>query len=137
MVAECRFFCGFAGGGFEFEPGCEAGEETAECFEVGSDRAGLGLAGCGFDGHFSAEIAFFEGLQDWVGDEFDLLEPVCAVLLWRVVGVSCVNLREGWRLLLRRRGFRGESCGGLALVLCWSACHSGYDALGIYFPTSG
>jgi hypothetical protein len=35
---------------------------------VGSNGAGLGLAGCGFDGHFLAEIALFEGFQDRLGD---------------------------------------------------------------------
>ncbi len=32
---------------------------------MGSYGAGLDLAGSGFDRHFSAEIALFEGLQDW------------------------------------------------------------------------
>jgi hypothetical protein len=48
---------------------------------MGSNGAGLGLAGCGFDGHFMAKIPFFEGFEDWVGDEFYLPEPVGAVLL--------------------------------------------------------
>ena len=61
MVAEGRFFFGFSGGGFEFEPWCETGEKAAQGFEVHPYCAGLGLAGCGFDGHLSAEIAFFEG----------------------------------------------------------------------------
>ncbi len=63
---------------------------------MGSDGSGLSLAGCGFYGHFLAEIAFFEGLQDWFGDEFDLLEPVCAVLLRCGGVVGCMNLaRDG------------------------------------------
>jgi hypothetical protein len=76
MVAECGFFWSFSEGGFEFEPGCETGEETAEGFKVRSDGAGLDLAGCGFDGHFAAKRSFFEGLKDRVGDEFYLLKPV-------------------------------------------------------------
>ena len=95
--AEGGFLLGFAGGGFEFEPGCEAGEEAAEGFEVGSDGAGLGLAGGGFDGHFLAEIAFFEGLQDWVGDQLYLLEPVVAVLFC-CGAVSWVRVSVGGRL---------------------------------------
>jgi hypothetical protein len=67
-IAQGGFFFCFAGRGFEFEPGCEACEEAAKSFEVGSYGAGLGLAGCGFYGHFLAEIALFEGFQDRLGD---------------------------------------------------------------------
>jgi hypothetical protein len=63
---------------------------------MGSYGACLGLAGCGFYGHFSAEIAFFQGIQDWGRDEFYLLEPVGAVLLWCWGSVGCVDFcREG------------------------------------------
>ena len=67
-VAQGGFFGRLAGGGFEFEPGCEAGEQTAESFEMGSYGAGLSLAGGGFDGHFLAEGSLFEGAQDRFGD---------------------------------------------------------------------
>lgn len=55
---------------------------------MGSCGAGLSLAGGGFDRHFLAEIAFLEGLQNGLGDAFDLLEPVGAVLLrcWCGIG---------------------------------------------------
>src|SRR5271168_3246151 len=87
-VAEGRFFRVFSGGGFEFEPWCEAGKQAAKGFEVSAYGAGLGLARCGFDGHLAAQSAFFEGLEDRVGDELYLLEPVVALLLccWDAVG---------------------------------------------------
>jgi hypothetical protein len=55
---------------------------------VRSDGSGIGLAWCGFYGHPAAKISFFEGFQDWFGDEFYLLEPVGAILLhgWRAIG---------------------------------------------------
>ena len=63
---------------------------------MGACGAGLGLAGGGFDRHFLAEIAFFEGLQDRLGDAFDLLEPVSAVLLRCWGGIGCMDFsREG------------------------------------------
>ena len=58
-IAQRGFFCGFVGGGFEFEPGREAGEESAEGFEMGSYGACFGLARGGFDGHFLTKIPLF------------------------------------------------------------------------------
>jgi hypothetical protein len=43
-----------------------------------------------------SKIPFFEGFEDWVGDEFDLLEPVGAVLLGGWGSFGCVDFcREG------------------------------------------
>lgn len=91
MIAKGGLLRGFFGGGFEFEPWRETGQKAAESFEVGSDGTRLLLAGGGFDGHRAAESTFFEGLQDWVGDQFYLLKPMGAVLLGGRRCVSCVD----------------------------------------------